>query len=76
MLKLLNVTRISHFCTLMADFSSNFKPINILSYLDELLSLQYMVRKLEMSSFHHNLNRIKSPPVALDMSQTVHEGLI
>jgi hypothetical protein len=35
-----------------------------------------MVGKLEMSSLQHNLSHNKISHVALDISQTVHEGLV
>ena len=44
--------------------------------LDELLGLRYIVGKFQMSSFYPNFNRSKIPLVALDMSQTVHEGVV
>jgi hypothetical protein len=37
-------------CTFFVDFSPDFKHV-ILSCMDELLSLPYMVEKLEMFSF-------------------------
>jgi hypothetical protein len=59
----------------LADLSSNFKHV-VLSRLNELLGLQYIVGKIQMSSFYPNFNRSKIPLVALDMSQTVHEGIV
>ena len=35
-----------------------------------------MVGKFQMSSFYPNFNQSKIPPVALDMSQTVYEGIV
>ena len=75
MLKFLHVARISNFHTFLVDFSHDFKQV-VLSCLDELLDLPCMVRRLEMSSFQHNLNRNKLPPVDPDMSHTVHECLV
>jgi len=48
-------------------FNTNFKHV-VLSRLDELMSLYYMIEKLEMSNFHHSLNRDQIPFVAPDMS--------
>jgi hypothetical protein len=56
-------------------FSFDFKHV-IISRLDELLGLLYMVGKLEMSSFQNNLNRSKVPPIAPNISQTVHKDLV
>jgi len=53
--------------TFFADFSPDFKHL-ILSRLDELLSLLYMVEKLEMFSFQPSSNHRTIPPVALDMT--------
>ena len=75
MLKFLHVVRISNFCIFLTDLSPDFKYV-VLSRFDELLCLQYMVRNLQMSSFHPNFNRSKISSVALDISQTVNEGLI
>jgi len=50
MLKFLHVARIFNFRIFLADLSLDFKYV-ILSHLDELLSLRYMVGKLSMSSF-------------------------
>jgi hypothetical protein len=50
MLKFLHVARISNFCIFFTDLSPDFKHI-VLSYLDELLNLRYVVEKLQMSSF-------------------------
>jgi hypothetical protein len=55
--------------------SPNFKHV-VLSRLDELLGLQYIVRNFQISNFYLNFNRSKISPVALDMFQTIHEGLI
>jgi hypothetical protein len=63
------------FCIFLADFSLDFIYV-ILSHLDELLGLRYMVGKLQMSCFHPNFNHITISPVAPDISQTVHEGLV
>jgi hypothetical protein len=57
------------------SFSHDFKHV-FLSRLDKLLGLQYIVGKFQMSSLCPNFNRSKIPPVTLDMSQTVHEGLV
>jgi len=57
------------------SFSPDFKHV-VLSRLDELLGLRYIVGKFQMFSFYLNFNRSKIPQVALDMSQTVHEGLV
>jgi hypothetical protein len=54
-------------CTFFADFSPNFKHV-VRSRLEELLSLPYMVEKLEMFSFQPSLYRRTIPPVALDMT--------
>jgi len=73
MLKFLHVAWIFDFCIFLADLSPDFKYV-VLSRLDELLGLRYIVGKFQMSSFYLNFNRRKIPPVALNMSQTVHEG--
>jgi hypothetical protein len=75
MLKFLNVVRIFNFHIFLVDFSLDFKHV-VLSCLDELPCLLYMVEILEMSSFQHNLNRRKTPLVPLDMSQIEHEDLV
>jgi hypothetical protein len=75
MLKFLYVARISNFYTFLVDFSHDFKHV-VLFLLDELLSLPFMVKKLEMSSFQPNLNRRNIPPITPDMFQTVHKGVI
>jgi hypothetical protein len=75
MLKFLHVTWISNFRIFLINLSPDFKHV-ILSHLNKLLNLQYMVRNLQMFSFHHNFIRGKIPPVAPDISQTVHEGLV
>jgi hypothetical protein len=75
MVKFLHVAWISNFCIFLADLSADFKHV-ILSRLDELLGLRYIVGKFQMSSFYPNFNRSKIPPVALDMSQTVYEVLV
>jgi len=75
MLKFFHVTWISNFHIFLTDLSPDFKHV-ILSRLNELLNLQYMVRNLQMFSFHPNFNRGKIPPVAPDIFQTVHEGLV
>jgi hypothetical protein len=56
-------------------FSPDFKHV-VLSRLDELLGLRYIVGKFQMSSFYPNFNRNKITPVTLDMSQIVHKGLV
>jgi hypothetical protein len=75
MLKFLHVAWIFNFCIFLVDLNPDFKHI-ILSCLDELLGLQYMVGNFQMYSFYPNFNRSKIPSVALDMSQTVYEGLV
>jgi hypothetical protein len=75
MLKFLHIARISNFCTFLVDFGRDFKHV-VLFLLNELLTLPFMVRKLEMSSFQPNLNRKKIPPITLDIFQTVHEDVI
>jgi hypothetical protein len=50
MLKFLHVAQIFNFRVFLANLSPNFKHV-VLSHLDELLGLRYMVRKLQMSSF-------------------------
>jgi hypothetical protein len=75
MLKFLHVAWISNFCIFLTDLSPDFKHV-ILFCLDELLGLRYIVGKFQMSSFYPNFNRSKIPLVALDMSQTVHEGVV
>jgi len=57
------------------SFSPNFKHV-ILSYLNELLDLQYIVGKFQKYSFYPNFNRSKIPPVTLNMSQIVHEDIV
>jgi hypothetical protein len=59
----------------LINFSPDFIHV-ILSYLDELISIPYMVENLEIYSFHLNFNRNKIPLVAPYMSLTVHEGLV
>jgi len=75
MLKFLHVAWISNFRKFLAYLSPDFKHI-ILSYLDEWLGLRYIFREFQMSSFYPNFNRNKIPPIALDMSQTVHESIV
>ena len=75
MLKFLHIVQIFNFHTFLANFSSYFKDI-VLSYLDELLDLPYMIEKLETFSFHYNLNHIKIPLVDPDISQTVYKDLV
>jgi hypothetical protein len=83
MLKLIHVTWIFNFCILLADsllisnmsFSSDFKHV-VLFHLDELLSLRYIVRKFQISSFYLNFNRSTILPIALDISQTVQEDIV
>jgi len=48
---------------LLQIFIYDFKHL-VLSRLDELLGVPYMVRKLEISSFQTNLNRRQIPPLA------------
>jgi hypothetical protein len=45
MLEFLHVVRISNFYIFLADLNPDFKRV-ILSHLDELLGLRYMVGKL------------------------------
>jgi len=52
---------------------SNFNHI-VLSYLDELVGLSYIIRKVNMSSFQPHWNRIQNPPAASDMTQQVDKG--
>jgi hypothetical protein len=75
MLKLLHIAWIFNFCIFLADLSPDFKHV-VLSRLDELLGQWYIVGKFQMFSFYPNFNRNKIPPVALDMSQTIHEGIV
>jgi hypothetical protein len=75
MLKFFHVARISNFRIFLTDLSINFKHV-ILSCLDELLCLRYMVGKFQMSSFQLNFNCSKIQLVAPDTSQTIHEGLV
>jgi len=83
MLKLIHVTWIFNFCILLADsllisnmsFSFDFKHV-VLFHLDELLSLRYIVRKFQISSFYLNFNRSTILPIALDISQTVQEDIV
>jgi len=75
MLKFLHVARISNFLIFLADLSLDFKHV-VLFHLDELLSLWYMVEKLQMSSFQPNFNCSKISSLAPDISQTVHESLV
>ena len=66
MLKFLYVARISNFFPFLQIFSSDIKHF-VLSYLDELLSLPYMVGKLEMSNFQPNFNHGKISPTSPDV---------
>jgi len=75
MLKFFYVAWISNFHKFLANFSPDLKHI-ILSLLDELLSLPCMVVKLDIYSFHPNLNQSKISHVVPDMSQTIHGGLV
>jgi hypothetical protein len=75
MLKFLHIVRISNFHIFLADLSLDFKHV-VLSHQNKLLGLQYMIGKLQISSFHPNFNRNKILLVAPDISQTVHEGLV
>jgi hypothetical protein len=61
--KILHAAWISNFCTFLQIFIYDFKHL-VLSRLDELLGVPYMVRKLEISSFQTNLNRRQIPPLA------------
>jgi hypothetical protein len=75
MLKFLNVSQIFNFRMFLINFSPDFKHV-VLSRLDKLLGLSYIVGKFEMSSFQPNLNRNKISHVASYISQTIHEGLV
>jgi hypothetical protein len=75
MLKFFYVARIFNFSIFLANLSFDFKHI-VLSHLDELLVLQYMIGKLHISSFQPNFNKSKILLVAPDMSQIVYEGLV
>ena len=75
MLKFFYVAWIFNFCIFLVDLSYDFKHV-VLSYLDELLGLWYIVEKFQMSNFYPNFNRSKISPVTLDISQTVHDGLV
>jgi len=75
MSKFLYAARISNFLTFLADFNLDLKHV-VHSFLDELLSIPYIVGKFEMYCFQPNLNHNKSPPVASKISQTVHKGLV
>ena len=75
MLKFFHVARNSNFCIFLADLNPDFKHV-VLSCLDKLLGLRYIIRKLQMSSFQPNFNCNKILLVALDMSQIVHEDLV
>ena len=75
MLKLLHVAWMSNFCIFLAYLSPDFKHV-VLSRLDELLGLRYTVGKFQMFSFYPNFNRSKIPLITLDMSQTIHEGIV
>jgi hypothetical protein len=75
MLKFLLVARISNLCTFLVEFNLDFKHV-VLSRLDELLCLPYMIENLKISSFQRNLNCNKIPLVAPNMSSTVHEDLV
>jgi len=75
MLKFIYIAWISNFCIFLTDLSPDFKHV-VLSRLDELLDLQYIVGNFQMSSFYPNFNRSKISLVALDMSQTVHKDIV
>jgi hypothetical protein len=75
MLKFLYIARISNFRTFMTNFSFYFKHV-ILSHLDKLLGLSYMIGNIEISSFYPNLNHNTIPPIVANMFQTVHERLV
>jgi len=75
MLKFLYVTQIFNFRIFLAHLSPDLKYV-VLPYLDALLDLRYMIGKFQISSFQPNFNCGKIPSVALDMSQTVYEGLV
>ena len=61
--------------SLPVDFIYDFKDV-VLSHMDELLSLLYMDRKLQMFNFHHNLSYNKIPYIMLHMVQRLHGGLV
>jgi hypothetical protein len=67
MLKFLYVVRVFNFRIFLTDLSPDFKHV-ILSRLDKLLGLRYIVGKLQISSFQPNFNRNKIPPIAPYMS--------
>jgi hypothetical protein len=75
MLKFLHVARIFNFHIFLADFNPNFKRV-VFSLLNELMSLQYTVGIIEISSFHLNFNSNKTLRIALDMSQIVYDDLV
>jgi hypothetical protein len=75
MLKFLYTARISNFRTFMTNFSLYFKHV-VLSHLDKLLGLSYMVGNIEISSFYPNLNHNTIPPIVADMFQIVHECIV
>jgi hypothetical protein len=75
MQKIIHVVRISNFRIFLVDFSPDFKHI-VLSRLDELSDLSYMVGKFEISSSQPNMNNSKISPVYPDMSQIVHGSLV
>jgi hypothetical protein len=75
MLKFLHVARIFNFHIFLADFNPDFKQV-VFSRLHKLISLQYTVGIIEISSSHLNFNSNKTPLVALDMSQIVYEDLV
>jgi len=65
--KFLHVAQIFNFCTFFQTFISDFKHI-VLSCLEELPVLPYVVGNYEMSSFQTTLNRRQIPLVTPDMS--------
>jgi hypothetical protein len=75
MQKIIHVVRISNFRIFLVDFSPDFKHI-VLSRLDELSGLSYMIGKFEISSSQPNMNNNKISPVYPDMSQIVHGSLV
>jgi len=75
MLKFLCIAKIFNFCIFLTYSSPDLKHV-VLPHLHAILDLRYMVGKFQMSSFQLNFNYGKIPPVALDMSQTVYEGLV
>jgi hypothetical protein len=57
------------------SFSPDLEHV-VLSRLDELLGLRYIVGQFYMSGFYPNFNRSKIPPISLNMSQTAHRCIV